>query len=159
ISYGDAWIVGNSTHATFLMFNRYPLAQIYSTPFDVASLNQTIFRRVPKTHRLGDLPRWWFLRQMDRLFGHCGEAFPVRRKGDGINPATERPHRGHDTVRGNLVNAREGTVFDCGQVFAGRREHEGINLALATDNPGRLGAVWFCRGAQCGDVPKRNGVV
>ncbi len=41
---GDAWIVGNSTQATFLMFNRYPLAQIQSTPFDVASLNQTILR-------------------------------------------------------------------------------------------------------------------
>ena len=48
--HGDAWLVPAANEAAFLMFNRYPLAQIHGTPLDVASLNQTILRmrRVPR---------------------------------------------------------------------------------------------------------------
>ena len=48
--HGDAWLVPAADEAAFLMFNRYPLAQIHGTSLDVASLNQTILRmrRVPR---------------------------------------------------------------------------------------------------------------
>ena len=49
--HGDAWIVAGADEAAFLMFNRYPLAQISGTALDVASLNQTVLRmrrRVPR---------------------------------------------------------------------------------------------------------------
>ena len=48
---GDAWVVPATGEAAFLMFNRYPLAQISGTALDVASLNQTVLRmrrRVPR---------------------------------------------------------------------------------------------------------------